>query len=302
MVKVIEVDGHVLEYEVGGEGSPCIVLLSGERVPIQFWDKARALMEGIGTVLTYNRPGVGKSSKPTSQQSADVVSSTLHQLLDKLDLEPPFLLVGHSSGGLPVARIAIDHPEMVMTLTLFDSSTLVPGDLQSSAPDIRPAGPPPTRDSIRQGLLSSRNSIRKDFVTDEYVEAQLEVASHPKIRQAAERLEALRKRFVEQNSEKIQARPALAHNSGTGWWLYEVKDEALDMLRAGRLQTPTLIVWGFNDPSAPYDMGVDLFQLISKSVDRVQLHFFNQSGHSPYREYPREITDLMGGFINNVKD
>ena len=63
MVKIIEVDGHALEYEVSGEGSPCIVLLSGERVPMQFWDKVRALLiDGIGTVLSYNRPGVGKSS------------------------------------------------------------------------------------------------------------------------------------------------------------------------------------------------------------------------------------------------
>ena len=122
MVKVIEVDGYVLEYEVGGEGSPCIVLLSGERVPMQFWDKARALMDGIGTVLSYNRPGVGKSSKPTSQQSADVVSSTLHQLLDKLDLEPPFLLVGHSSGGLLANLYARLHPAHICGVVLVESS------------------------------------------------------------------------------------------------------------------------------------------------------------------------------------
>ena len=122
MVKIIEVDGHALEYEVSGEGSPCIVLLSGERVPMQFWDKARALMDGIGTVLTYNRPGVGKSSKPTSQQSADVVSSTLHQLLEKLDLEPPFLLVGHSSGGLLANLYARLHPAHICGVVLVESS------------------------------------------------------------------------------------------------------------------------------------------------------------------------------------
>jgi pimeloyl-ACP methyl ester carboxylesterase len=49
-------------------------------------------------------------------------------------------------------------------------------------------------------------------------------------------------------------------------------------------------------------MAVDLFQLISKSVDRAQLHFFNQSGHFPYREYPREVIDLMLSFIESVED
>jgi len=132
------------------------------------------------------------------------------------------------------------------------------------------------------------------------VEAELEVASHPKIGQAAEKLEMLRKRFIELNPDKVHARPALGHNSGTAWWLYEVKDETLEMLRAGGLKRPTLIIWGYNDPSATYDMGVNLFRLISSSVDQAQLHFFNQCGHAPYKEYPQPATELMVSFVGGV--
>jgi pimeloyl-ACP methyl ester carboxylesterase len=187
-------------------------------------------------------------------------------------------LVGHSRGGLPVARIAMDHPERIKTVTLFDSNTLAPVDPKPSNPNLPPAGPPPTNDSIRQKLLSAKSSVHKDYVTEEYVKAELEVASHPKIRQAAEKLEMLRKRFIELNPDKVHARPALENNSGTGWWLYEVKDETLKRLRAGGLSRPTLIIWGYNDPSATHDMGMDLFKLISSSVDQARLHFLNDCG------------------------
>ena len=95
----------------------------------------------------------------------------------------------------------------------------------------------------------------------------------------------------------MKARPALGYNSGTGWWLYEVKDETLDRIRAGHLKTPTLIIWGFTDPSATYPLAIDLYELISRSVKRSELHFFNRSSHFPYHQYPREVTDLMVNFI-----
>ena len=153
-----------------------------------------------------------------------------------------------------------------------------------------------------QKLVESGSSVHKDYVTEEYVEAELEVALHPKIRQTAEKLEMLRKRFIELNPDKVHARPALENNSGTAWWLYEVKDETLERLRAGRLNRPTLIIWGYNDSSATYDMGMDLFKLISASVDQAQLHFLNKCGHAPYREYPRETAELMVSFLEGVTD
>jgi hypothetical protein len=49
-------------------------------------------------------------------------------------------------------------------------------------------------------------------------------------------------------------------------------------------------------------LGLELFELVSKSVDQAQLHFINQAGHSPYHLYPREVTHLIVGFTGSVKD
>ncbi len=302
--KFVNVDGIRTRYFEGGQGEP-MVLVHGSHFG----------MTGSGTafmpifpnlaahfhVYAVDKLGMGLTDNPLddSGYSMQATAEHLYRFMETLGIESVHL-VGHSRGGLPVARIAMDHPERVKTMTLFDSNTLAPGDPKPSAPNLRPAGPPPTKDSIRQGLLSSRSTFNMDFVTDEYVEAELEVATHPKIRQAGEKLEELRKRFIELNPDKVHTRPALGNNSGTGWWLYEVKDETLERLQAGGLKRPTLIIWGYNDPTATYDMGVDLFRLISSSVDQAQLHFFNKCGHAPYREYPQAVTELRVSFVGGV--
>jgi 2-hydroxy-6-oxo-6-(2'-carboxyphenyl)-hexa-2,4-dienoate hydrolase len=304
--KFIDVDGIRTRYFEGGSGEPVVLVHGGHYGmsggAVGFMPVFPELAEHFH-VYAVDKLGMGLTDNPKEDSGYSMQATTQHiyQFMKTLGLENVHL-VGHSRGGLPVARIAMDHPELIKTLTLFDSNTLAPGDPKPSTSNLSPPGPPPTRESIREGLMSSRNTYHKDYVTDEYVEAQLEVALHPKIRQAAEQLDRLRKRFIERNPEKVEARPALANNSGTGWWLYEIKDSTLEMLNAGQLKTPTLVIWGYNDPSATHEMASDLFQVISKSVDQAQLHFFNQCGHSPYHEYPQEVTNIMVNFTANVKN
>jgi pimeloyl-ACP methyl ester carboxylesterase len=305
--KYVDVDGIKTRYFEAGTGEPMVLVHGGHYGSAASsaigWMPIFPSLAGHFHVYSVDKLGMGFTDLPGSDSDYTMQATTRHlyRFMETLGLEKVHL-VGHSRGGLPAARIAMDHPEMIQTLTLFDSNTLAPGDPAPSAPNLRPEGPPPTQDSLRRELLAGRNVVQKDFITDEYVEAQLAVALNPSIRKAGEKLETLRKRFIEFNPEKVRTRPALARNSGTGWWLYKTKDETLEMLQAGRLKTPTNIIWGYNDRSATYDMGVDLFRLISMSVDQAQLHFINQCGHAPYREYPQEVTDLMVHFIGSVND
>jgi 2-hydroxy-6-oxo-6-(2'-carboxyphenyl)-hexa-2,4-dienoate hydrolase len=276
--KFVNVDGIRTRYFEGGSGEAMVLIHAdhfGETGSCIRWIPIFPSLAAHYHVYAVDKLGMGLTDNPLSDSGYSMQATVQHiyRFMETLGIENSHL-VGHSRGALPATRIALDHQDRVKTLTIFDSNTLAPGDPPPVAPNIRDFGPPPTKDSIRQKLLADRSTFRKDFITDEYVEAELEVASHPKIRQAAERLELLRKRFIERT---------------------------LDMIRAGRLQTPTLIIWGFNDPSATYEMAVDLFQLISKSVDQAQLHFFNQSRHYPFHEYPREVVDLMVSFTESVE-
>lgn len=52
MTKTLQIDGHSIEYELHGEGTPCIVLLSGEGVPLQSWNKTIEQINDLGTILS----------------------------------------------------------------------------------------------------------------------------------------------------------------------------------------------------------------------------------------------------------
>ncbi len=307
--KYVDVDGIRTRYFEGGEGEVMVLIHGGAFGSTSssaiVWMPIFASLASHFHVYSVDKLGMGLTDNPASDSgySMQATLDHIYRFLETLGLEN-LHLVGHSRGGLPVANIAVNHPEMVKTLTIFDSNTLALEDPPPHSPNLSPPGPIPTKESIRKSLMSSSSTFHKDYVTDEYVEAQLEAAleGREKNRAVAVRFDALRKRFIERNPEKIRARPGLANNSGTGWWLYEVKDSTLKAIRAGRLSTPTLVIWGFNDPTATYAMGMDLFQLISKSVDRTQLHFFNQSGHSPYHEYPQEVTNIIVSFTGSGKD
>ncbi len=301
--KFVDVDGIRTRYFEAGQGE-AMVLVHGAQFgraagSAHNWMPIFPSLAEHFHVYALDKLGMGLTDNPQNDEGYWMQATVEHiyRFMQVLGIGSVHL-VGHSRGALPVVAVLLDHPEMVKTLTVFNSNTLAPGD-PVPRPS-RPSGPPPTADSIRQRWEKGFGAFRKDFISEEYVQAELEIARQPKIEEAWRRLETLRKRFVEQNQEKIRARPALAHSSGTGWWLYEVKDQALGRIEAGELKTPTLIIWGYSDPSATYDLGIDLFRLISRSVDRAEFHLFNRCGHFPYQEYPQEVTNLMVSFIAKV--
>ncbi len=67
----------------------------------------------IGTVIAVDRLGVGKSDRPTEPQTGEVIVATLRSLLAQAGVPPPYVLVGHSLGGLHVELFARRHPDEV---------------------------------------------------------------------------------------------------------------------------------------------------------------------------------------------
>ncbi len=79
----------------------------------------------------------------------------------------------------------------------------------------------------------------------------------------------------------------------------KAKAETVGWLREGRLKVPTLVVWGFNDPSAPLELGHNLFKLIASQVPRSQMHVFNEAGHHSFREHPEDFNRVVTDFITS---
>jgi pimeloyl-ACP methyl ester carboxylesterase len=129
--KTITLGGATLEYVVSGTGSPTLVLINGAGVPIDGWSRIFADLETMGTVFAYNRHGVGLSSKPTEAQTGDLMVRTLRAVLLEVGLPPPYVLIGHSLGGLIANLFARCHPNEVLAVVFLDATA--PEDVAAMA-------------------------------------------------------------------------------------------------------------------------------------------------------------------------
>src|SRR5438128_11774683 len=93
-----------LYYEDHGSGVP-IVLIHGYPLSGASWEKQVPVLLDAGyRVITYDRRGFGKSSKPTMGYNYDTFARDLHKLVSHLDLRD-FALVGVSIAGAEVASV-----------------------------------------------------------------------------------------------------------------------------------------------------------------------------------------------------
>jgi pimeloyl-ACP methyl ester carboxylesterase len=118
----LKLNDHVFEYSLKGEGNKSIVLVNGFRMPLDSWNLLHPGIEKLGKVFAYNRPGIGYSSKARSNQTGTTVVETLRTLLKIADLSPPYVLVGHSLGGLFTNLYARMYPEEVSGMVLVDAT------------------------------------------------------------------------------------------------------------------------------------------------------------------------------------
>jgi pimeloyl-ACP methyl ester carboxylesterase len=105
-----------------GQGAPPVILepaLGGFALQ---YGRIQQQVAGFTRVLAYDRAGQGWSDPPTTPRTPQNMAAELFALLDRLDLPAPYLLVGHSFGGLLARCYAGLRPEAVAGLVLIDSS------------------------------------------------------------------------------------------------------------------------------------------------------------------------------------
>jgi pimeloyl-ACP methyl ester carboxylesterase len=118
------VQGGVLEVSVQGQGSPAVVFESGAGAACRMgnWAKVIEGLRGETKLFAYNRSGYGRSRIRRSLDDPKDVVEALHRVLQEADVKPPYLLVGHSLGGLYLNLFARIYPDEVSGLVLIDSS------------------------------------------------------------------------------------------------------------------------------------------------------------------------------------
>ncbi|NUR92455.1 MAG: alpha/beta hydrolase [Nonomuraea sp.] len=101
---------------------PTVVLESGMGCPLEGWTWVQRAVAEYAPVVCYERAGIGRSDPPDEPLSADLATRDLRALLTALELPGPYILVGHSYGGLLIRHFAHLHPLDVAGLVFLDSS------------------------------------------------------------------------------------------------------------------------------------------------------------------------------------
>lgn len=103
--------------------SPAVVLLSGGGSTSEIWKKVQPGVSPFARVCSYDREGMGKSDTHIPiRQTAAQIGDDLHMLLANAGVPPPYVLVGHSIGGIYARQFAVDHPSEVAGLVFVDSA------------------------------------------------------------------------------------------------------------------------------------------------------------------------------------
>ncbi len=121
--ELVDIGGFCLHLNCVGQGTPTVVMDAGGGASSITWGLVPSEIAKFTRVCTYDRAGLGWSDpnpriSRTSQQSVD----ELHSLLTKAGINPPYILVGHSLGGVNMRLYASQYPEDVVGLVLVDSS------------------------------------------------------------------------------------------------------------------------------------------------------------------------------------
>jgi pimeloyl-ACP methyl ester carboxylesterase len=119
--ELIDVGGHRLYVNCTGTGSPTVVLEAGLGESSAYWGRIATAVARDAQVCVYDRAGRGQSEPASGPQDGVAIADDLHALLEGAQLDGPYLLVGHSSGGVYIRIFASQYPDEVAGMVLLDA-------------------------------------------------------------------------------------------------------------------------------------------------------------------------------------
>ncbi|MBE7103285.1 alpha/beta hydrolase [Bacillus cereus] len=120
----VEIFGQNVEVYMRGSSKHTVVIQTGMGCSFYDWLPIIEKLSQNYTVISYHRPGYGKSELGNTPRTARQVTKELHMLLNKLDIHEPIILIGHSYGGLCAQHFAMLHAEQLQALLLVDSTSM----------------------------------------------------------------------------------------------------------------------------------------------------------------------------------
>ncbi len=119
--ELIDVGGYRLHLHSMGKGSPAVILDAGAGGTSLDWSFIQGELANTTQVCSYDRAGFGWSEQGPPPRTSEHMVEELRALLNNAGIRPPYVLVGHSFGGLNMRLYAARYPDEVAGLVLVDS-------------------------------------------------------------------------------------------------------------------------------------------------------------------------------------
>ena len=284
--RYVDVDGIRTRYFEKGEGEPMVLVHGGHMGTFAAdladdWDLNFDALSRHYRVYALDKLGMGFTDNPKTDDGYTIQAQTDHvsRFMETLGIGPAHLC-GHSRGGYLVTRLALQHPEQCRSCIIVDSGTLSPG---AGRNEIVHADPPlPLRSRECHRWVFERYSYSPACVTEGWLDVAVEAAHTPKYEEAVRKM----------SDEGLLATKFLPG-------LQRDQEETLRWLLDRGLQRPTLMLWGYNDPTAPLSQGMALMEFLTAKERRTYLHIFNEAGHFCYREHPDAFNAAVRAFTES---
>lgn len=286
--KFVTVDGVKTHYYEKGRGKNVVLVHGGNFGSAESsgnswtWSRNFDTLARKFHVVAVDKLGQGYTGNPKrdSDYTMHAVVQHLGATLRALKLENTHL-VGHSRGGYVTARLTLEQPDLVESCICVDSNTLAPGVGMNEVVLANPPHPPLSRECQR--WVIERYSYGHEHIHDDWLDVLVDIGKQAKTRQAIDKLE----------KQKLKTQlflPGLAKD----------RSDTFARIRDTGMRRPTMIMWGYNDPTALLEQGHRLYDLIASTERRAYMHILNRSGHFSMREQADNFNATLAGFIQSV--
>jgi pimeloyl-ACP methyl ester carboxylesterase len=150
---LVDAGGYRLHLYCKGQGSPTVILDAANQGTVSNWVWIQSGLSGMTRVCAYDRAGEGWSDSAPQALDTRQNAQALHTLLANAGITPPYVLVGHSFGGLYTRTYADSYPSDVAGLVFIEGTH--PDVLRAQGlPDVMPNAP-------SQGMIDAAPAVSR---------------------------------------------------------------------------------------------------------------------------------------------
>jgi pimeloyl-ACP methyl ester carboxylesterase len=262
---ITNANGIELYYEVHGEGEP-MLLIMGLAHNLLSWKKSLPALAEQFKVIIFDNRGTGRSSKPETPYSIELMAEEAKAVLDAVDVDSAHVY-GISMGGMIAQRMALKFPERIKSLIL---GCTTPGGIKQVQPD------PDVIMTLLSGASIPTTPLEAAWASVPILYSKYFIENHRD--SIAEHIETMIEIPTPAHGYMQQLQACLAHDT------YEELD---------KITIPSLVIHGDADRLIPVENG----KMLAERIKDSELYIVPGVGHLYVTEAQKAVDDKVIDFI-----